>query len=61
MHIKYVKRDGTDGVVESFRPRSPQIKRRGAALHPVYAAVQKHALSDGETIKHVYRARGAQP
>lgn len=56
-----MKRDGCAGMVESLRPRPPHIKRRGAAVHPVYEALQKHALSASEATKQVYGALGPQP
>lgn len=54
--IKFVRRDGPEGAVESFRPLPPHIQRRGAALHPVYGGLRNHALTAAETIKQVHRS-----
>lgn len=59
--VKYVKRCGEDGKVESFRHRPPHIKRRGAALHTVYALLDGKARTGEENIKQVHRSRGPQP
>lgn len=37
------------------------IKRRGSALHPVYALLKDKFLAAGESIKQVHRTRGAMP